>query len=100
MLQEAANNRNIFSDLKTKGFYLHKSHISDLGRLGNLMITACIAYVWTVLLGEYALNKGLNCIFHRTDRCDLSLFQLGFCYIEYRLNDDNPIHRINFLEAA
>jgi len=63
-----------FSDLKTKGFYVHKSHISDLGRLGNLMLVACLGYIWVVLLGEYALYKGINTIFHRTDRCDLSFF--------------------------
>lgn len=83
-----------FSDLKTKGFHLQKSHISDLGRLGNLMIAACLAYIWVVLLGEYALNKGLNVIFHRTDRCDLSLLQLGFRCIEYLLNNNFAIPRI------
>lgn len=86
-----------FSDLKTKGFFLHKSHINDIGRLGNLMIAACITYIWVVILGEYALNKGLNMIFHRADRCDLSLLQLGFRYIEYWLNDGRPIPKINFL---
>jgi hypothetical protein len=72
-----------FSDLKTKGFHLQKSHISNLNRIGNLMVAACLAYIWVVLLGEYALNKGLNLIFHRTNRCDLSLLQLGFRCIEY-----------------
>ena len=88
-----------FSDLKTKGFYLQKSHLRDLGRLSNLVMAACIAYIWVVLLGEYALNKGVNKIFHRTKRCDLSLFQLGFRYIEYLLNNDKKIPEVNFLEA-
>ena len=86
-----------FCDLKTKGFHLQKSHLSDLGRLGTLMIAACIAYIWIVLLGQYALNKGLNMIFHRTDRCDLSLLQLGFRCIEYLLNNNFTIPRINFV---
>jgi hypothetical protein len=77
---------------------LQKSHISDLNRLGNLMIAACLAYIWVVLLGEYALNKGLNVIFHRTDRCDLSLFQLGFRCIEYFLNNNSAIPKITPLE--
>ena len=85
-----------FSDLKTKGFYIHKSHISDLRRLGNLMLAACLGYIWVVLLGEYALNKGLNRIFHRTDRCDLSFFQLGFRYIEYLLTHNLTLPKINF----
>jgi hypothetical protein len=86
-----------FSDLKTKGFHLQKSHLENISRPGNLMIAACIAYIWIVLLGQYALNKGLNAIFHRTDRCDLSLLQLGFRYIEYLLNNNFTTPQINFL---
>ena len=89
-----------FSDLKTKGFHLQKSHLADLGKLGNLIITACIAYIWIVLLGQYALNKGINKIFHRTDRCDLSLLQIGFRYIEYLLNNNFTMPKINLLELG
>lgn len=87
-----------FSDLKTRGFYLHKSHISDLGRLANLMIAGCIAYIWVVLLGKHALNIGENKIFHRTDRCDLSLLQLGFRYLEHLINEKLSFPKINFLD--
>jgi len=77
---------------------LQKSHICDLSRLGKLMIAACIGYNWIVLLGKYALDKGLNVLFHRTDRCDLSLLQIGFRYIEYLLNNNLAMPRINFME--
>ena len=85
-----------FSDLKTKGFHLQKSHISDLRRLGNLTIVACLSYIWVVLLGNYALNQGLNKMFHRTERCDLSLLQLGFRYLEYLINNELRLPDINF----
>jgi len=88
----------LFSDIKTKGFHLHKSHLSDLKRLGNLMIAACIGYIWLVLLGNYAFSKGLNTIFHRTKRCDLSLLQIGLRYIEYLINNNLRIPKINFME--
>ena len=39
------------------GFYIHKSDISDIARLGNLMLAAFLGYIWVVLLGEYALIK-------------------------------------------
>ena len=52
------------------------------------MIAVCLDYIWVVLLGEYALNKGINRIFHRTDRCDLSFLQLGFRYIEHLINNN------------
>jgi hypothetical protein len=37
----------LFSDQKSRGFHLHKSHLSDPERLAHLMIAACLAYIWT-----------------------------------------------------
>jgi hypothetical protein len=35
-----------FSDQKSRGFPIHKSHISDPQRLSRLLIAACVAYIW------------------------------------------------------
>ncbi len=43
----------------------------------RLLIAACLAYIWLVYLGVCALGDGWLKILHRTDRRDLSLFQLG-----------------------
>ncbi len=75
-----------FSDQKSRGFNLHKSHISDPLRLSRLMIATCLAYIWIIYLGEVCMDGGYIKIIHRTHRCDLSLFQLGFRFIEYLLN--------------
>jgi len=40
-----------FSDQKSRGFHLHKSHISDPQRLSRLLIAACLAYICIVYLG-------------------------------------------------
>jgi hypothetical protein len=37
-----------FSDQKSRGFPMHKSHISDPQRLSRLWIAACLAYIWIV----------------------------------------------------
>ncbi len=37
-----------FSDQKSRGFHMHKSHISDLQRLARLFIAACFAYIWMI----------------------------------------------------
>src|SRR5438093_10079203 len=43
-----------FSDQKSRGFHLHKSHISDPQRLSRLLIAACLAYIWIVyFIGKY-----------------------------------------------
>jgi len=80
-----------FSDEKSRGFNLHKSHLSNPQRLARLLIAACLAYIWIVYLGALAVRDGWAKIIHRTDRCDLSLFQLGLNLLEHFLNEHLPI---------
>lgn len=75
-----------FSDQKSRGFNLHKSHLSDPTRVGKLMIAACLAYLWIVQLGLWSFGQKLHTVVHRTDRCDLSLFQLGLRILDYLLD--------------
>jgi hypothetical protein len=80
-----------FSDLKSRGFHIHKSHLSDPARLSRLLIAACLAYLWIVYLGVCALQEDWMQQIHRQDRCDLSLFRLGLRLLARALNDDRPI---------
>ena len=75
-----------FSDQKSRGFNIHKSHLSAPERISRLMMGACLAYIWMIFLGTLAMAHGWNKIVHRTDRCDLSLFQLGLRFLRYLLN--------------
>jgi hypothetical protein len=81
----------LFSDQKSRGFHLHKSHLSDPTRLAQLMIAACLAYIWIIYLGNLAIQQGWSKIIHRTERCDLSLFQLGLRLLDYFLNQEMKI---------
>jgi hypothetical protein len=74
-----------FKDAKSQGFHLHKSHISDPTRLSRLMIAACLAYIWIVYLGEFAMQTFFPKVIHRAQRCDLSLFQLGLRSLKHFL---------------
>lgn len=49
-----------FSDQKSRGFNIHKSHLSDPGKISRLMIAACLAYIWIVCLGVEAKKNGLK----------------------------------------
>jgi hypothetical protein len=80
-----------FSDQKSRGFYLHKSHLSAPERLNTLMIAACLAYLWIVHLGLVAKRQDWVKIIHRTDRCDWSLFRLGLALLDHFLNESLPI---------
>jgi hypothetical protein len=80
-----------FSDQKSRGFHIHKSHMSDVQRLSRLLIAACLAYIWIVYLGSVCEAGCWRPIIHRRKRCDLSLFQLGLRFLDYLLNEEMPI---------
>lgn len=82
-----------FADQKSRGFHLHQSHLAHPERLARLMIAACLAYLWIVLLGATALVEGWGGLIHRSNRCDWSLFQLGLNLYDFFLNEvgDMPV---------
>jgi hypothetical protein len=80
-----------FSDQKSRGFHLHKSHVSHAERLSRLLIAACLAYIWMIYLGVQALSDEFRRRIHRGDRCDLSLFQLGIALMEDLLTQGDPL---------
>ena len=47
------------------------------------MYASCLAYLWIIFFGILALESDLRKQIHRTDRCDLSLFQLGLRLLNY-----------------
>jgi hypothetical protein len=80
-----------FSDQKSRGFNIHKSHVTDPQRLSRLLIASCLAYIWLVYLGSLGKKERWQSIIHRRKRCDLSLFQLGLRLLEHFLNEELPI---------
>jgi len=80
-----------FSDQKSRGFHLHKSHLAAPTRLTRLLMAACLAYIWIIYLGALCEQDGWVSIIHRGDRCDLSLFQLGLRLLDYLLSEDYTI---------
>jgi hypothetical protein len=80
-----------FSDQKSRGFNIHKSHVTDPQRLSRLLIASCLAYIWLVYLGSLCQKERWQSIIHRRKRCDVSLFQLGLRLLEHFLNEELPI---------
>ena len=71
-----------FSDQKSRGFHLHKSHLSEPQRLSRLLMAACLAYIWVVYLGALCMQDGWVNIIHRGDRWT-QRFPLRLRFLDY-----------------
>ncbi|HEU5016129.1 MAG TPA: hypothetical protein VFT66_26655 [Roseiflexaceae bacterium] len=80
-----------FRDDKSGGFNLDKSHLTDPKRLDALLLALAIAVLWVYELGEKVLlNEQRQTIdpgYHR----QLSVFQLGWRYLQRALSCALPL---------
>ena len=91
LYRQRAHIETFFSDQKSRGFQIHRSHVGDPQRLSRLLIVACLAYVWVVYLGVCVLRDNHLREIHRQDRCDLSLFRLGLRFLARCLKDGRAL---------
>jgi hypothetical protein len=91
LYRKRAHVETFFSDQKSRGFHLHKSHLREPKRVMRLLMAACLAYLWLVYLGVCAGGGDWMKRLHRQDRCDLSLFRLGLRLLARCLKDNLPI---------
>jgi hypothetical protein len=71
-----------FGDLKKHGFDLESTLLRHFERLSRLTLAVALLYVWLVSIGTRTVRDGLRPFVDRTDRRDLSIFQIGFRFIE------------------
>ena len=81
----------MFGDMKGHGFDLEATHLRHFLRLSRLTLAVCLLYLWLVAAGEHVLATGQAHLIDRTDRRDLSIFRIGWDFIERRLALDDPI---------
>lgn len=74
-----------FSDQKSRGFHIHKSHLVDPARLSRLLIAACLVYIWVITQGLQVIATNNISLIDRTERIDKSLFRLGLDWLKYAL---------------
>ena len=92
-----------FSDQKSRGFQIHKSHLADPARLGRMLLAAYLAYLWMICQGLWVIAEKKTGLIDRTDRIDKSLFRLGLDWIKYALKrnlDVEPIFQFQPIESS
>jgi hypothetical protein len=65
LYRKRAHIETFFSDQKSRGFQIQRSHLNDPTRLMRLLIASCLAYVWLVYLGVCVLRDGWLKRLHR-----------------------------------
>jgi len=72
----------MFGDLKKHGFDLECTMLRHFERLSRLTLAVVLLYVWLVAIGTRTVRDGNRALVDRTDRRDLSIFQIGSRFIE------------------
>jgi len=90
----------MFGDMKKHGFDLEATHFRHFLRLSRLTLTVCLLYIWLVALGQHVVAHGLAPQVDRTDRRDLSIFRLGWDFLEDCLRLADPIPAPDFLNLC
>ena len=81
----------MFGDMKGHGFDLEMTRLHHFLRLSRLTLAVCLLYLWLVATGEHVIATNQTDDVDRTDRRDLSIFRIGWDFIERRLALDDPI---------
>jgi hypothetical protein len=72
----------MFGDLKKHGFDLERTMLRHADRLSRLTLAVALLYVWSISTGTATIRNSLRHLVDRSDRRDLSVFQIGLRFID------------------
>jgi hypothetical protein len=87
----------MFGDLKKNGFNLESSHLHDFLRLSRLTLAVALLHSWLMVTGAELIDTPERCFVDRSDRRDLSIFQIGLRSIERWLTNSMDVFVTLFL---
>jgi hypothetical protein len=87
-------------DLKGHGFHLEDSHLGSFSRLSRLTLAVVLVLFWLVWEGAKVIKQGDRHLVDRHDRRDLSLFQIGWRWMDRLLLSDQSFPFLSFWPSA
>jgi hypothetical protein len=84
----------MFADFKRHGFDLESSHLRSAHRLTHLTLLVCLLYLWLMAVARRVEITHQVHLVDRHDRRDLSLFRLGWDFVERCLALADPLPTI------
>jgi hypothetical protein len=94
---------SLFRALKSSGFNIEDTHVSDLKRLEKLFSLTMIAFAWCYKIGDYIDENIRKIEIKKHGRRAVSLFKYGLdCLSKYLYTKTNPIENClyNFLSCT
>jgi hypothetical protein len=86
-----------FRGLKSSGFNIEDTHVTDLERLEKLFLLTLIAFVWCYRLGEYIDDNVKKIKIKNHGRRAVSVFKNGLDYLSQVFLSGFNIHNINIM---
>jgi len=86
-----------FGCIKTKGFCMENTHMTDLKKVSKLLSIIVIAFTWAHLVGEF-LNEDIPIKIKKHGRKSISLFRYGLDFLQ-RIFLNQSFDRISFLTS-
>ena len=71
----------LFRALKSSGFNIEDTHVTDLERLERLFLLTMIAFVWCYKIGDYIDGKIKKIKIKKHGRRSVSVFKYGLDYL-------------------
>jgi hypothetical protein len=93
----------LFKGLKSSGFNIEDTHVTDLERLEKLFLLTMIAFVWCYGIGDFIDQKIKNIKIKKHGRRSVSVFKYGLDYLsKFLLTGFNKlnINLIHFLSCT
>ncbi len=82
------------------GFDLEKTRLRHFLRLSRLTLAVALLYLWLLSAGSLAVKRGQRRQVDRNDRRDLSLFQIGWRWVERFLVNEKPLLSVSARTSA
>lgn len=73
----------LFGNIKSRGFNIHKTKVTNTSIIDGLLMVVCWAYIWLTYLGKKAKDDKNYSKFARKDRNDWSLLKLAWTYLAF-----------------
>jgi len=75
----------MFRSLKSSGFNIEDTHLTDLERISKMLSLLCIAFIWSYLTGLYCHNSIKPIVIKKHGKKASSYFKYGLIFIAHAL---------------